>query len=163
MSFAAAIPFSRLTAAVLALVCAGCGPASLTDMDSAPLASSEEITAYVSGNTLRNVVGGGMYFAPDGKLVSVETQIDQLALGQWSVTPGTPSKLCLSPQRGAYVFGGEMQEFATEGFCYEVAPQRNGRAVMDARNAPEFVTGKMERGFSLAARYQKLKSKTGLR
>ena len=103
-----------------------------------------------------------MYFAPDGKLVTVETQIDQLSLGQWSVTPGVPSKLCLSPQRGAYVIGGELQEFAMDGFCYEVEPQPNGRTVMDARNAPEFLTGRLQRGFPLASRYEKLKRKLGL-
>lgn len=146
----------------MALTLAGCGPMVATNATGTALTDADAIEAYVSGNTLRNTVGGGMYFAPDGRLVTVETQIDQLSLGQWSVTPGTPSKLCLSPQRGAYVLAGETQEFAMEGFCYAVEPQSNGRTIMDARGAPEFMTGRIERGFSLAQRYRKLKQKTGL-
>ena len=144
------------------LILSGCTAYVDTGEFGPKLKSAEEIEAYFSGNTLRNVVGGATYFAADGTLHSVETRIDQVASGEWSVRGGRDPKLCIGKQTGAYLFANEVRAFSMEGFCYAIRPQPDGTTRMDATGAPDFITGRLEVGFPLAARYTDLRRKLGL-
>lgn len=154
------IPMALVTAASLL---AGCASYVNTSAYGPALESEAEIEAYFSGNMLKNVVGGGMYFSPDGTLLSVETRIDQVSVGRWSVQKGAEPKLCMSAQQGAYIFNGETQEFAMDGYCYGVAPLPDGTTRMDATGNPDFVTGRLVEGFPMAARFNEISDRAGLK
>ena len=150
-----------------ALLCAalavkGCTTYVDTDDFGPALTSTEEIEQYFSGNTLRNVVGGATYFAEDGTMHSVETRIDQVASGAWSVRGGRTPKLCMGRQTGAYAFAGEIRAFSMEGFCYAIRPRPDGTTRMDATGNPDFITGRLVVGFPMASRYNDLRRKLGL-
>ena len=146
----------------VALAVKGCTAYVDTGAFGPALTSTEEIEQYFSGNTLRNVVGGATYFAEDGTMHSVETRIDQVASGAWSVKSGRTPKLCMGRQTGAYAFANEVRDFSIEGYCYAIRPQPDGTTRMDATGNPDYITGRLVAGFPLASRYNDLRRKLAL-